>query len=346
MNRIYLGLLLAALPAAAAAQQTTKTAQLPVFVLPSTNNLPFGQPVIRYQQWFEGNQLGGITQAPVRIIGLAFPGPIQSGVVFDIEVTMSNAPAVLAGNFQSNFLGNTVVTLPRTKVTPVVQNGFWAIAFPASWVYDGSSDVVVDIKIYGNALGAQWNYSGASTISTLSNTKRQYFVGNANATTANSSGSTGHYGLVTQFLYQEGGTYPYGAGCPGGLNVIPEGTANSVPLPGLSTYAQQLAKAGSGYPAVFLMGISNTTYNSMPLPFPLTFLGGPNCDMVASPNFMVFTMTVGGGPGAGSATIPTPIPGIGALAGVRVYSQWVVFDKAASNGNVSATAGLMHVVGS
>ncbi|MCH8327582.1 MAG: hypothetical protein IID15_03545 [Candidatus Marinimicrobia bacterium] len=61
---------------------------------------------------------------------------------------------------------------------------------------------------------------------------------------SNSSGSTGHYGLVTRFLYQEGGTYDYGFSCPGGLGVEPIGSANAVPMPGLATYTQLLSKAG------------------------------------------------------------------------------------------------------
>jgi hypothetical protein len=31
---------------------------------------------------------------------------------------------------------------------------------------------------------------------------------------------------------------------------------------------------------------------------------------------------------------------------LKVYSQWLVLDKAASNNNMSSTKGLMHVIGS
>ena len=117
-------------------------------------------------------------------------------------------------------------------------------------------------------------------------------------------------------------------------------------MPGLSSWTQHVSKAGSGFPAALLLGVSNTTSSGVSLPFKLTFLGAANCSAVASWEFILFTKTVGGGPGTGSAKIPTPIPGIGALGGVKIYSQWIIFDKGAANGTLSTSNGLMHVVGS
>ena len=117
-------------------------------------------------------------------------------------------------------------------------------------------------------------------------------------------------------------------------------------MPGLGTWTQLLEKAGSGYPAVLLLGVSNTTSAGGPLPFNLRFLGAPNCSAVASWEFLLFTKTVGGGPGTGTAKMPTPIPAIGNLGGVKIYTQWLVFDRAASNNNLSVSNGLLHVVGS
>ena len=346
MKRLTLALAL--LPAVAFAQppQTTKRVTLPTIIgVPATNKLPFSEDRIRYQQWYDGSQMAATVKQPVRIIGLEFLGGARTGVTYDIEITLANGSTSLQGVFANNLVDNKVVCLSRANVTPP-SGAILPFMFPVHYKWDGQSNVVVDIKIWANGLGQAYNYSAQSTISRVSNVKRQYRIGYPNATTANSSGATGHYGLVTRFLYQEGGTYDYGFACPGGQSHVPVGTANAVPMPGLATYTQLLSKAGSGYPAIFFIGVSKTTYNGTPLPFPLAFLGGPNCSMQASPHLILFTTTVGGGPGAGNAKVKTPIPPIGALAGVRVYSQWVILDKAAPNGNLSATKGLMHVVGS
>ena len=62
---------------------------------------------------------------------------------------------------------------------------------------------------------------------------------------------------------------------------------------------------------------------------------------------MLFGMTtVGGGVGTGNASLATPIPSVGSLAGFQFYSQWAVFDAAAANRVVSFSNPLWHIVGS
>lgn len=328
------------------AQHTTKTAELPTFGANSTNPIPFGEKSIRYQQWYPGSQLGGITKAPVRIIGLQFVAPVPTGLVLDIEVTMANAMNRLSGTFQSNFISNKVITVPRVRITPTGAGGVLEIPFNKDFVYDGVSNVVVELRIYDNGLG-KFAHTARSTVSRASNSYRQYFIGNVNAPTANSSSVTHHYGLVTRFRYQEGGAYEYGNACSGGGGHIPVGSVNQVPVPGLPTYTQHLTKTSPGFPCVFFMGVSNVAYAGGPLPLSLSFVGVPGCSIQAAPHLQVYMMTGGGGGiGMGTAKLATPIPAIGTLAGFRVYSQWIIFDHRSSNGTLSTTKGLMHVVGS
>jgi hypothetical protein len=342
---IRFALTVAALASTSLAQHTTKTAELPLFGASSTNSIPFGEKTIRYQQWYSGAQLGGITKAPVRIVALQFVAPVPTGLVLDIEVTMANASNRLSGSFQNNFLRNKVVTVPRTSLTPSGAGGVLEIPFSADFVYDGVSDVVVELRIFDNGLG-RFTHTAKSTVSRASNTYRQYFIGNANATNSNSAGATHHYGLVTRFSYQEGGTYEYGTACTGGNGFAPIGSVNEVPLPGLPSYTQHLTKTSPGFPCIFLMGVSNTVYGSGSLPLPLSFIGVPGCSIQAAPHLQVYLTTGGGSVGTGTARLSTPIPAIGTLAGFRVYSQWIIFDHRASNGVLSTTKGLMHVVGS
>lgn len=341
------GLTLSLLAALPAQQQTTLNTTLPTFVgSPSTNNLPFGQPKIRYQQWYDGTQLRRGTQGPVRITSLTFFGGLPTGESLDILVTMAHGGPGLYGTFVNNLVKDVTVVHPRAALSYVGNTQTLTIPFTTDFVFDGSSSVVVDIRIYNNANNQPFQYSAASTIAKASNTFRQFFVGNADATSSAGVGSTGHYGLVTQFNYQTGGAYRYGLGCPGGRGITPEASTNAVPLPGLTTFTQLLEKAGSNYPAMFILGASPSTWNGAPLPLSLGFMGAPNCFLEASLDIYVPVMTVGSGPGAGSAKLLTPIPAVGSLAGLRAYTQWVVFDKRSGNGVLSTAAPLMQVIGS
>lgn len=345
MQRNSLIALLTLAAGLAAQTQTTLDIELPtVNPVPRVNDIPFGQPKIRYQQWFQAAQFKTKIKQPVRFVGLEFLGAVPTGVVFDVEIAVANAGPTLQGTFANNFSSNMVVVLPRTKINTV--GAATKLPFSKDWIYDGKSNVVVDIRIWGNGINRKFTYTGKSTITTLSNTRRQYFVGNANATVANSSGATGHHGLHCKFLYQMGGSYPYGTGCSGGRFITPVHTSSAVPLPDDKTWTQIVTKAGSGYPAALLLGISRTQGpGSIPLPFNLKFLGASNCNAEASWEFVLFTKTVGGGPGSGVGRMPTPIPAARNLTGVKIYSQWLVFDQAAPNGALSATNSLMHVIG-
>ena len=219
------------------------------------------------------------------------------------------------------------------------------IPFTNDFVHDGTANVVVELRIYNNGLG-KFVHGAKSTVSRSSNLYRQYFIGNADAATANSSAATLHYGLVTRFRYQEGGAYEYGTACVGGGGHTPIGGVNEVPLPGLPTYTQHLTKTSPGLPCVFFMGVSNTTYASGPLPLSLGFIGVPGCSIQAAPHLQVYMTTRGAGVGQGYADLATPVPAIGTLAGFRAYSQWIIFDHRSPNRTLSTTRGLMHVVGS
>ena len=90
---------------------------------------------------------------------------------------------------------------------------------------------------------------------------------------------------------------------------MPVATANAVPLPGLKTYTQLLTKAGSGYPTVLVFGVSNTLWSGVgKLPMKMSFINAPRCNLLVSGDILKWTKTVGGGVGAGSAKIVTPIP--------------------------------------
>lgn len=334
-----------ALTSIATAQQTTKTAELPRFGATSTNSIPFGEKSIRYQQWYSGSQLGGITKVPVRIVALQFVAPVPAGLILDIQVTMANAAFRLTGVFANNFRSNKVITVTRKKITPTGAGGVLEIPFDQDFVFDGKSDVVVELKIYDNGKG-KFVHTARSTVSKSSNVFRQYIIGKPDDPVANSSSVTHHYGLVTRFRYQEGGSYEYGTSCIGAGGHIPIGSVSGVPLPGLASYTQYLTKTSPGKICVFFMGVSNTTYLSSPLPLSLGFINAPGCSIQAAPHLQVFIMTSGGGVGSGTATIATPIPAIGSLAGFKVYSQWIIFDTRSRNGVLATTTGLMHVVGS
>ena len=123
-------------------------------------------------------------------------------------------------------------------------------------------------------------------------------------------------------------------------------TTNRVPLPGDPQWTHLLTKTSGRKPAFFIVGLSQTQWNSQKLPLDMSPFGWLGCSLYTEPSVLIGLTTVGGGPGTGSATLVTPIPAIGSLAGFQFYTQWLVFDAAAANRVVAFSNGLWHVVGS
>ena len=81
------------------------------------------------------------------------------------------------------------------------------------------------------------------------------------------------------------------------------------------------------------------------LPFSLDLLGAANCDLLVKPDLTWTTTTVGGGAGAGTASLRTPIPPVTVIIGMQFFTQWMIIDPLAVNGVLAVSDGQWHVIG-
>ena len=83
----------------------------------------------------------------------------------------------------------------------------------------------------------------------------------------------------------------------------------------------------------FVIGHSNTNWGSIPLPFDL----GGGCNLKVP----MLLVVAGIANAAGRIEMPLPIPGDQALAGARLYGQYLVIDSSPSPFGVTTTAGIL-----
>ncbi|MBK9386570.1 MAG: DUF642 domain-containing protein [Planctomycetes bacterium] len=133
----------------------------------------------------------------------------------------------------------------------------------------------------------------------------------------------------------------YGAGCSGSQGVPAlAATAGSRPSIG-SNFQMTLSGLPSGplNAAFGLVGVSDTTWAGIPLPFSLAGLGAPGCELLVGPDWTFGLANVGG-----VAAWSVQVPQDGLLAGAVVFVQGLVFDLAGNGlGVVVSNAGRVGV---
>jgi hypothetical protein len=327
-------------------QTTKKIAVTPTPFTSGGNILPFAAQTGRYAQWYASSWFTGTIKQPVRIRGIQFmadSGTHVGTATLDLQVAMANSD-FLSGQFPSSQVLTTV--FPRGSVTlGAISPGAWTLTinFTQDFVWDGKSGIVVDVRQWSNGSSSTLKYN--FRYNSLSNNvlQRVWASGNPNATTGDWKNGLG---LYTQFFYQEGGSYVLGQGCPGASNIVPVASTSAVPLPGDFQWTQLLTQTSGRMPAFFVVGLSQTMWNTTPLPLDMQAFGWKGCTLYTDPLVLVGLTTAGGGPGAGTASLLTPIPAIKTLGGLQFYTQWLVFDPASANAAVSFSNALWHVIGS
>src|SRR5690606_18168458 len=121
--------------------------------------------------------------------------------------------------------------------------------------------------------------------------------------------SGGSVGLIT----------PTSVGCPPDFNRV-HGTA---PNPGGGNLALHLFGAPASTPVLCFFGESATSWNGLPLPTKLGFMGIASCSIHTDLSVPLATTT----DLAGIATIELPIPANPLYAGVSLFNQWAVADQ-------------------
>ena len=293
----------------------------------SQNTLPFAGAPMRYQQKYLASDLKKtIKGGAVRLVGLNFRSKTRgyTGKSVTLEIYLAKAPSLVTSVFESNLI-QKVLVVPRTTLNlPSSGTLSWVLPIPfkRNYTWDGQSDLMMEVRIYKNGNNNKpFLYFFDSVVG--GPTERLYATG-ATSTFAQfrQSGS----GLVTRFDFIGGAVVPYGKGCVGDGNVVPQASVRGVPVLG-NTILIDLTSARPQAAAVFLLGASKTKWGTFTLPIDLTVLGAKGCSLLTGPIFFIPTTTIGGAPGTGTASLKVQIPPIVSLRGLSLFGQWMVNDK-------------------
>lgn len=199
----------------------------------------------------------------------------------------------------------------------------------------------------GNILGDTWHYNGTS-----------FYQAMVGASPARRAGAHMAYRSATQELMMWGGTNGagladtwaytpgtatvaynyYGTGCPGSAGT-PYLDLNPGTLPFSGQRFSALIKQVPFFAPTFMMiGNSDQNHLGLPLPYSLTSLGMPGCDLLTGPDG-VYPCTNIFGTALWDVQLP---PGLG---GQSFFNQAVIFDASANAMGVSLSNGAQAIVG-
>ena len=121
-----------------------------------------------------------------------------------------------------------------------------------------------------------------------------------------------------------------GTGCDGKDGFQPLLGMKAAPAlgQGFTTEAYNLP---TGTASIGILGLSNTAFGAIPLPFPLLPIGGGNCVLRVSLDITQVAVTGGIGKGDGTAVINWAIPNNTALRNLPLHFQQMTVDPAANS---------------
>jgi hypothetical protein len=176
-------------------------------------------------------------------------------------------------------------------------------------------------------LGGSWEWDGTSWMQratpvapTATMAAMAFDAGTGRMLLFGAGSGTWSYGPVHPAQYM-----PFGSGCPGATGlVLLAAHADTRPWLG-DTFVREARNLPPASPALLATGLSNTSWNGNPLPFPLQALGMPGCWALVSPDVVVAMTTAGT-----TASVATMIPVNANLLGLRHHDQAVVLDPTAN----------------
>lgn len=175
---------------------------------PSNNAFPFNQGDMRYQQVYAADQFQGltglVTQIAYRVDELA-GGAFTSGPI-DTEIRLSTTtagPNNLSETFANNVGPDETLVFDGPLILSSDGSGAFDILVDVddSYFYDGSGNLLVDIKVFGPAVTTQFDSAGTGLGEGGTPwTDRVWAIG-VNSPTGSLGGDDGY---VTQFTIEHG----------------------------------------------------------------------------------------------------------------------------------------------
>ncbi len=131
----------------------------------------------------------------------------------------------------------------------------------------------------------------------------------------------GALGRVSCYRASPPGVQSLGANCTGTLTAAPQIGLTNRSAAGMQFH---LRNAPAGTPAALLLGLSSTSWNGLTLPYSLSALGLPACNLYTSVELAlpVKTGTTLRNQGYASLTVPLPLSTSG--VGMPIHGQWFV----------------------
>jgi hypothetical protein len=148
---------------------------------------------------------------------------------------------------------------------------------------------------------------------------------------------------VAMYSLRPQGQAFFGGGCPTASGHEPRIGGTAIPRRG-QPFTFNLSRGPPSALAFLLVGTSNTAYGSTPLPFDLSSLGYPGCELLVSAEFVCPTFTFSRGANGGAAELTFQVPNDPLLLGVNFFAQWAVENLPPSLSPLAGTRGIHLVI--
>lgn len=263
---------------------------------------------MRYQTIMRSDELGGAGN----ITGLAFSGQSNgSHYNSNLRVRMSHKPAgyILSTSLNTNISSGTTV-LSSNHHTFTYANDSWRnIGLSTPFVYNGTSDVVVEITARGNVQTSTGSSDGPFH-KDLNRPRAYAFTWDLSSPSTGSVSSSS--GLRMRAEFSCANANEYGSTC-GKLDASHTGSSQ----PG-STFNYRVNNATPNFIAFVGLGDNK----SFPFPFSLTPVGFTNC-MAFTQSIVTVTANTDA---SGTAIYPITIPNNSSFNGYKLHGQWLSID--------------------
>ena len=287
---------------------------------------PFGKGLVRYQQVLSAQD---IKVGPVNLKLMAFRpnrASFATAHKLDMEILLGNSaksPSVMSTVFAQNISGSLLTVLKRRKVTiPALPGkGGFSVKFPFDkpYQYNGKSDILYEIRIYGNDVGNKPFFYDLD----LAFSSYVSYVANYTSPVAATGLRQLGQGLVTYFEYGKATFTTFGTGCKGEGGFVP--SISNVGLPRVGNAFQVHVIKIPGLRNIWLFtGKSKTSWGKLPLPFDLSPLGLSGCRLYTDVVFIFPSQSQGGTGSNGYGFITLSIPAFPGFVGTKLYFQWMV----------------------
>jgi len=256
------------------------------------------------------------------VFALIIPKCSSTTVVRGLTLkTQSSTPGNQTVKFHVHLADNQS---PPQPVIPPVRSGTIVVG-PSYGTYSGLLPSPVIIKPNTQYFVAFENAGMRHPICPAGGTRTSYWWHPPSATTWNGTFTQAwSYRVDTTACPALASYKTYGKGCKGS-NGVPMLSNTGLPKLGQS-FQVDLANARANAPALITLGVSDTKFGALVLPFDLTPIGAPSCQLLASPETLIPFATSG----TGTASIKFMIPNLSSLNNVSLFNQFMISDPTAN----------------